>query len=201
MNKLLLIIFFFLCAQAHAHAGETVLLFRHAEKPEGGLGQLTCQGLQRALALPEVLIQRYGKPQELFAPNPSELKLDRGGLYAYIRPLATIEPTAIRLEMPVNLQYALSNYASLATYLLTPGMEDATFFVAWEHHQIDAIAKLLIAPFDGALAQTVPHWGDKDFDSIYKITFEGQGASRRVKFAIDKQGLDGLTPTCPMAKN
>ncbi len=199
MNKILLIGFFFFCALAHA--GETVLLFRHAEKPDGGLGQLTCQGLQRALALPDVLIQRYGKPQELFAPNPSELKLDRGALYAYIRPLATIEPTAIRLEMPVNLRYALSNYASLAEYLLIPEMGDATIFVAWEHHQIDAIAKLLIAPFDSALAQTVPHWGDKDFDSIYKITFDGQGSSRKVKFAIDKQGLDGLTHVCPMAKN
>jgi len=199
MNKLLLITLFF-CGTL-AHSSETILLFRHGEKPEGGFGQLTCQGLQRSLALPDVLIQRYGKPRELFAPNPGELKPDRGGLYAYIRPLATIEPTAIRLEMPVNLQYTLSNYAPLATYLLTPGAEDATFFVAWEHHQIDAIAKLLVTPFDSALAQTIPHWADKDFDSIYKITFDGQGATRQVKFAIDKQGLDRLPLTCPSTKN
>ncbi len=199
MNKLLLVIFFFLCAQAQA--SETILLFRHGERSEAGMGQLTCQGLQRALALPDVLIAHYRTPRELLAPNPSELKPDRGVLYPYIRPLATIEPTAIRLEMPVNLQYSLSHYDLLASYLLNPSVQDATFFVVWEHHQIDAIAKLLIAPFDNALAQTVPHWPDKDFDSIYKITIEGQGDLRRVKFFIEKQDLNGLPLACPGAKN
>jgi broad specificity phosphatase PhoE len=199
MNKILLLISFFCCLQAHST--ETILLFRHGEKPEAGKGQLTCQGLQRALALPDVLIPKYGKPQELFAPNPSELKPDRGVLYAYIRPLATIEPTAIRLEMPVNLQYSLSNYEPLASYLLEPDMEEATFFIAWEHHQIDELAKLLVAPFNKGIAQTIPHWADNDFDSIYKITLEGQGTSRRVKFSIDKQGLNELAQTCPGVKN
>ena len=34
-----------------AHGEETIVFFRHAEKPSGGYGQLTCQGLNRALAL------------------------------------------------------------------------------------------------------------------------------------------------------
>lgn len=195
MNKLLLVLLFFCCAQAQS--SETIVLFRHGEKPAAGLGQLTCQGFQRALALPDVLVPRYGRPRELFAPNPSVQKPDAGVLYAYIRPLATIEPTAIRLQMPVNLEYSLSNYASLAAYLLNPGMEDATFFVAWEHHQIDAIAKQLVSPFDSALAQTIVHWADNDFDSIYKITLDGKGATRQVKFSIEKQGLDGRPLTCP----
>ena len=199
MKKILLIILVLYCAQASS--SETVLLFRHGEKPEAGLGQLTCQGLQRALALPSVLIPRYGRPRELLAPNPAELKPDRGGFFAYIRPLATLEPTAIRLEMPVNLGYKLSDYGALANYLLAPGSEDSTFFIAWEHHQIDSIAKLLIAPFDSALAQTVPHWGDKDFDSIYKNSLEGQGTTRTVKFSIDKEGLDGLPMVCPGTNN
>jgi len=37
------------------HAEETIVFFRHGEKPSAGLGQLTCQGLNRALALPDVL--------------------------------------------------------------------------------------------------------------------------------------------------
>ncbi len=82
---------------------ETIVCIRHGEKPHGGLGQLTNRGLNRSLALPEVLLKKYGTPQFIFAPNPSE-KVD-GAKYFYIRPLATIEPTAIRCGLPVNTEF------------------------------------------------------------------------------------------------
>src|SRR5207248_9302574 len=84
---------------------ETLVFLRHGEKPSGGYGQLTCQGLQRALALPAVLTSRYGNPQYLFAPNPAMLVPDVAGSFYYVRPLATIEPTAIRLGLPGNARY------------------------------------------------------------------------------------------------
>ena len=31
------------------------MFLRHGEKPSGGYGQLTCQGLNRSLALPDIL--------------------------------------------------------------------------------------------------------------------------------------------------
>jgi hypothetical protein len=52
-----------------AHAQETIVAIRHAEKPPTSLGQLTCKGLNRALALPKVLIPRYGKPDRIYAPD------------------------------------------------------------------------------------------------------------------------------------
>ena len=58
-------------AQTPQPAGETIVLLRHGEKPPTGLGQLTCKGLNRALALPSLLIGRYGKPDFIYAPNPS----------------------------------------------------------------------------------------------------------------------------------
>jgi hypothetical protein len=187
-----------MCLSSSIWAAQTVVLLRHGEKPPAGLGQLTCQGLQRALALPSVLVSKYGRPSEILAPNPSEYKPDAGVLYAYIRPLATIEPTAIALEMPVNLSYSLKTHAALASYLLSPGFENSTFFIAWEHHQIDAIAKLLIAPFDPALASSVKHWADDDFDSIYKITLEGVGNARRASFSVEREDLNSHLPTsCP----
>ena len=51
-----------LLSLGYAHAQETIVAIRHAEKPPTSLGQLTCKGLNRALALPKVLIPRYGKP-------------------------------------------------------------------------------------------------------------------------------------------
>src|ERR1700722_7647635 len=83
---------------------ETIVCIRHGEKPHGGLGQLTLQGLNRSLALPDVLLKRYGTPQFIFAPNPTQ-KVDGNPGYYYVRPLATIEPTAIRCGLPVNTKY------------------------------------------------------------------------------------------------
>jgi hypothetical protein len=93
---------------------ETLVFLRHGEKPPGGLGQLTCQGLNRALALPSVLISKFGKADYVFAPDP-EGKVTEGGLrqFAYIRPLATIEPTAIRLGLPVFTDFRYKDIAGL----------------------------------------------------------------------------------------
>ena len=76
-------------------AVETIVFIRHGEKPEGGFGQLNCQGLNRALALAPIIAKSFGRPDAIFAPNPSHPKEDAGKLYDYIRPLATIEPTAM----------------------------------------------------------------------------------------------------------
>ncbi len=73
-------------AAATAHAEETIVFFRHGEKPSGGYGQLTCQGLNRALALPDVLIGRFGTPDYLYAPNPAVKISDPAGRFFYVRP-------------------------------------------------------------------------------------------------------------------
>jgi hypothetical protein len=55
---------------------ETIAFVRHGEKPEQGLGQLNCQGLNRALALPRVIASNLGTPNFIFAPDPSVQKDD-----------------------------------------------------------------------------------------------------------------------------
>ena len=44
--------------------GETIVCIRHGEKPLLGLGQLTCKGLNRALALPQVLLANAWKRKD-----------------------------------------------------------------------------------------------------------------------------------------
>ncbi|MEJ5020123.1 hypothetical protein WH297_10260 [Ochrobactrum vermis] len=83
---------------APAQTSETIILIRHGEKPEGGLGQLTCRGLNRSLKLPAVIARDFGKPDAIFAPDPAKEKTDNGISYAYNRPLATVEPTAIHFS-------------------------------------------------------------------------------------------------------
>jgi hypothetical protein len=96
-----------------AHAQQTIVFFRHGEKPSAGLGQLTCQGLNRALALPDVLNGKFGKPDYLYAPNPAVKISDPTGSYFYVRPLATIEPTAIRAGKSVNTNYGYNNISGI----------------------------------------------------------------------------------------
>ena len=60
---------------------ETIVLVRHGEKPADGLGQLNCQGLNRALALPAVIGKLFGRPDAVFAPDPAQSKEDYGHLY------------------------------------------------------------------------------------------------------------------------
>lgn len=153
---------------------ETIVCIRHGEKPPGGLGQLTCKGLNRALALPDVLLEKYGLPQFIFAPNPNQKVHDRDGSYYYVRPLATIEPTAIRCGLPVNTEFGFREIKGLQGELEKTKYWKATIFIAWEHGFLDQFAKNLVQADGGDPAQ-VPSWAGNDYDTIFliKITHSG----------------------------
>lgn len=185
-------------------ATETILFIRHAEKPPGGLGQLDCQGLNRALALPAVIRRKYKRLDAVFAPNPAQRKPDAKDAndqpltYDYVRPLATAEPTAIAFGLPIQVEIGFSDTAALKAALLAPAYRDATVLVAWEHHHIVGLMPDLIAGLGGD-AKAVPDWPKTDFDSIWRVTIERAGAATHVAFAHDQQGLDGQPKTCPQA--
>lgn len=176
---------------------ETIVVVRHGEKPKGGLGQLSCKGLNRALALPKVLLEKFGAPQFIFAPNPSE-KVD-GAKYFYVRPLVTIEPTAIRCGLPVNTEFGYLEIEGLENELNEPKYQNATVFVAWEHGLQNELARNLIR-HNGGDPKEVPSWSNDEYDRIYvfKITREnGQGGQKKFSFTIDHEGLNGLSDDCP----
>lgn len=182
---------------AEKPATETIVMVRHGEKPAEGLGQLNCQGLNRALALPKVLLAKFGPPAAIFAPNPGIKKKDYGVEYAYIRPLATIEPTAIRVGLPVNTQWSFDDIEPLKAALTAAELKRATVFVAWEHHLLAKAARELLTSLGGD-AKAVPAWAGDDFDSIYVIRLsEEADGQKTVSFAVDKQGLNNLSTTCP----
>ncbi|QND54263.1 hypothetical protein HB779_16515 [Phyllobacterium sp. 628] len=169
---------------------------RHGEKPEKGLGQLNCQGLNRALALPSVIAKTLGRPDFIFAPNPSDQKKDDGKRYDYIRPLATVEPTAISFGLPVNVSIGVSDADDLAKALTKTPLRNARVLVAWEHKKIDNIVSDLLTTNGGNSAQ-VPKWDGDDFDSIYIVTITRNGDVAKAAFEIKHQGLNGQSQTCP----
>jgi hypothetical protein len=175
---------------------QTIVFMRHGEKPLEGLGQLDCQGLNRALALPQVLKKKFGRPDYIFAPDPRQQVVDEGNLYYYIRPLATIEPTAIRLGKPVNTKFGYQEIDGLQRELSDSRYYNALIFVAWEHKLLVELVRNLVASALGN-PSVVPDWSGTDFDSLYVLRFNRDQNKLSVKFTHRFEGLNNQPTTCP----
>ena len=191
----------FLAAQTPPAESETIVMVRHGEKPPTGLGQLSCRGLNRALALAPLLIGRYGKPDFIYAPDPAVQihEGNTGPLYSYVRPLATIEPTAIFLGMPVNTQIGYDQIGELQKTLLQPAFAHSLIFVAWEHYDLRLFAKQMLQAY-GEGASQLPQWPGWDYGTIYvfHITRPDNGDKPHAALTIQQENLGGkLTNTCP----
>lgn len=181
-----------------SHQIEKIVIIRHAEKPLAGLGQLTCQGLNRSLQLPNYLISHFPHPNFIFAPNPSVAVNEghRAGnkSYDYVRPLATIEPTAIRLGMPVNVDIGFNQPTALVDTLLQPKYHNATIYVAWEHYYITRIAKIMLKRF--ALTDHVPYWSNDDYSTVFVFTVDWH-QPKKLRFTILQEPIMTPSKKCP----
>jgi hypothetical protein len=183
-------------ANAAQPATQTIVMVRHGEKPEQGLGQLNCQGLNRALALPRVIEAKYGRPDVIFAPDPAKQKNDRGTKYDYVRPLATIEPTAVYFGLPVDASIGFKNVDKLVDTVLSSRYSKSVVVVAWEHAIVEEAAKRIVKQYGGD-ASVVPKWESADFDSIYVVRITQQNGKPVASFKVEKENLDGRSTTCP----
>jgi hypothetical protein len=176
---------------------------RHGEKAPGGLGQLNCMGLNRALALPKVLIGRFGRADAIFAPDPAEQVGENSfprKEYSYVRPLATIEPTAIQLGLPVDAQLGFRNIAGLESAVTAPAYANSTIFIAWEHKYAYDFARQMLRAY-GLDPSHVPWWPSDDFETMYvfRIT-RAPGSTPAMTFAVQQEGLQGsLSAACPLS--
>jgi len=185
----------FLLSTVDARADQTIIFMRHGEKPSGGYGQLTCQGLNRSLALPDVLLAKFGTPTYLYAPNPAVRIVDPAGTFYYVRPLATIEPTAIRIGRNVRTKYGYNDIASLEAALITPTKDDSTIFVAWEHVYLQRVVQNIMNHYGGGAK--VPAWISGDYDTLFVVRVQYAGGAINARFSIDREGLNGRSTTCP----
>lgn len=173
-----------------AWSEQTLVFVRHGEKPDNNSGQLTCQGFNRALALPDVLIGRYGKPEAIFAAGPKKNKLGSS-----LRALTTITPTAIRLSMPINIQYHADEIAGLQTALLDERLRNAVVYVSWEHHNLEQVVKNIVTA-EGGDPKIIGKWAGQDFDSIYVLTIDHEASANKIRFEHQTEGLNDVAETC-----
>ncbi len=176
---------------------ETLIVVRHAEKPPEGLGLLTCQGLNRALMLPDFFAATFAPPDIIFAPNPAvrttEIHGD-GQRYDYVRPLLTIGPTAVRLGVPVNTQLPFNDPGLLADTLLDPQYHGDTIYVCWEHANLVDFAKIMLKRFNDPTP--VPTWPNSDYDTFYVFTIHWN-ESPTLKFEVRSENLGPISEKCP----
>lgn len=184
--------------QTTLNAQETIVAIRHAEKAAGGLGQISCRGLNRALALHEILVNRFGTPDAIYAPDPAVGVHDGSkNLYSYVRPLTTIEPTAIALGMAVNAQIGYSDIATLQSVLTAPANAHALIFVAWEHDKLNEFARQILKSY-GNDPRLVPDWPMGDYDRIYVFKITRNSGRPELTFKVEHENLDeSLGDECP----
>ena len=172
---------------------------RHAEKPADGLGQLTCQGLNRAIDLATLLPQRYGKADYVFAANPSR-QVEEGAdddAYSYVRPLMTINPSAIKLGLPINLEYSANDTRQLAKELTDDQYHSSTIYTAWSHGYLPELINSVASQALGQKTSLTEDWSGGDFDSLYVLTLTWKDGKASLLSRVDKQDLNNGSKACP----
>jgi hypothetical protein len=174
-------------AEGHDRSVETLVLVRHAEKPEEGLGLLTCRGLNRALLLPDFFAVNFQRPDQIHGD---------GQRYDYVRPLLTIGPTAIRFGVPINTQLPFNDPGLLADTLLDPQHHKDTLYVVWEHSNLVAFAEIVLKRFHDPAS--VPEWSNSDYDTVYVFRLDW-GKVPSLKFEVRSENLEPISQNCPQA--
>ncbi|AIC19299.1 hypothetical protein [Pseudomonas chlororaphis] len=178
---------------------QTLIFLRHAEKPAGGLGQLNCQGLNRAIDLASLLPEKFGKANYVFAANPTR-NVEEGELdnsYSYIRPLMTISPSAIKLGLPVNIEFSANDTSALADELLHDRYHNSIIYTAWSHGYLPELINKVAREAVGEKRTITDDWASNDFDSLYVLTLTWQNGKATLDSRSYKQGLDNGEENCP----
>jgi hypothetical protein len=157
------------------HASLKVVLIRHGEKNDA-TGNLSCQGLHRAMMLPAVLNAKFARPTAIFAPSLNDHK-ETG----HARMFQTITPFAVQDSIAIDTKYAVAKDSAVANAIMK---KKGVVVVCWEHGNIPAIAK--------ALGVQTPNlkWGNNDFDSIWIVTYsKDKNGNWVATLSTDKEGL------------
>ncbi len=155
-----------------------VVIIRHGEKPPKG-DNLSCAGLNRALALPAVLDTVTGKPDHTYVPT-----INTGKKTSSVRMFQTVTPFAVQQGLSINSTYAENATDSAAANVLS---KRGVVLMVWEHSNIPPLAKALGVP--GKLK-----WHGSDFDSIWIIEFT-QTKKKQLKFLNFTIGQENITPS------
>ena len=173
------ILLFVFTASSNSSAQENgnplrIIIIRHAEKPVLG-DNLNCQGLNRALLLPDLLVKKFGVPTSSYVPAITS----DSSFTKHARMLETIMPLAVRYNLGINSRFSGRDSSGLVTDLLK---KNGNVLVIWDHKSIIPIIHAF------GINDPTLKWDDGDYDSIWIITFVGNTAV----LSFDKENLSPL---------
>ncbi|MHA6578384.1 flagellar basal body-associated protein FliL [Pseudomonas yamanorum] len=176
LRALLLGLLMVISAQAFAHKEDkdvrglnnvTVLIVRHAEKPDEG-PLLSPKGEQRAAAYasyfdPLLLNGMSVVPQRLIATSDSKESS---------RPRLTLTPLAQRLQLPLETPYSDDQVGKLVKSLRKSNQAQ-TVLIAWHHGHIDKLIEAFGG--DGPALTGRKKWPENVYDWLIVLRFDEQG--------------------------
>jgi hypothetical protein len=167
---------FSLSATAQQPPRLKIVIIRHGEKPKTG-DNLSCQGLNRALALPPVLYTACGgAPNYTYVPT-----LNTGKKTSSVRMFQTVTPFAVKYNLTINSKYAETDTVKAAADVVK---KNGVVLMVWEHGNIPGLARNILGDPTRALS-----WAGHDFDSLWTIEFPADGSAPVLTF-----GQEGLKP-------
>lgn len=147
------------------------IFIRHGEKEEPS-GELTCFGLNRALATAYYLKQKFGVADLVFGGS---LTLSNGSVYAS-RALEKIEPYAILNDTNIKaLPVDMANTTPLGNLInnLLTNYDGHLYIFGWEHDNANRIADAMIAnDFSQGSTNTPFYWDNHDYDQIEVVHYK-----------------------------
>ena len=147
---------------------KTILVIRHAEKPDSG-PELSDEGKQRAKALPDLFKKSASRPDPFPTPdvifaaaNSSESK----------RPFETVQPLAAKLDKEIHAKIKDKDFADLAAELTKPKYDGKTVLICWHHGKIpELLHSLGVDPKPKKI-------GDDVFDRVWVVTYDEKGKAQ-----------------------
>ena len=176
---------------------KTIVILRHGEKGNPAKGNLRCKGLNRALALPNMLLNRYGtNVKGIFSTQPIYIRdpKENDNNSWYLRPIITIEPLSIKLQLPLNIRYNFQSPTELKKLAnILYKKQNGLYIVSWEHKSISTLISNLLNNYN--IKSDIPEWNTDEYGRIYVVRVFKNG---KVKIDIERENLSWrLTESCP----
>lgn len=154
-------------------ANTTVLIVRHAEKPGTG-PNLAPMGVQRAQAYATYFDPLHLK-NKTYTPDYIAAAADSK---SSMRPRLTCEPTATKLGLQMNLQFADRDFGALATFLES-APRGKTILICWHHGDIPALINALGG--DPKKILGVRKWPENVFGWLVVLTYDASGQLKKAE--------------------
>lgn len=141
-------------------APRTILLMRHAEKPDDPTSPyLSDAGRDRAEKLAQYIPTKYGKPDFVFAAAEHEKS---------IRSYLTVKPLCDAIAVSLDSSTPAKDYQGLAAILLSDDIYAAKLVVAcWPHGELP----VLVAALRARQGDYPDPWDSSVFDLILQLDY------------------------------